>query len=126
MTFLQTLSALSPLQILNAALCAVVVVAVLCAVARMNSTDEYGVRQRTEPPIVMAFVTLGSGTVGWLVAYWKPGEWQVANDTLLIGGVAALVLATRRHTKWVPPRWMGPISMGVSMLTWAGFLWGIS
>lgn len=75
----------------------------------------------TERTIILAFVTLGAGLLGGCMSYFMPERWQLGFDTLLYGGVLALLVGTRRRTIWLDPRWMPVVSVWSTILTWAVF-----
>lgn len=93
----------------------------LVAAGAINRMDK-----STECTIIFAFATTGSGLIGFVLGHFMPEMWQTACYTLLVGGISALIVGTRRRTKWLPPDWMPRISGGLSAATWLGFLAGVS
>lgn len=79
----------------------------------------------TERTIIIAFTTVGAGLIGFALATVWPNKWQAACDTLLLGGILALLIGTRKATIWIPPAWMPRISYGVSAVTWVAFFVGV-
>lgn len=79
----------------------------------------------TERTIIVSFTTTGAGLIGFALGNVWPGGWQPACDTLLLGGVVALLVGTRKATIWLPPEWMPAISYGVSAVTWVAFFAGV-
>jgi hypothetical protein len=84
-------------------------------------------RMSRETPceIIVAFVTSGTGLIGFALAPLLSAGVQSACDTLLIGGVAALIIGTRRQTVWVRPQVMPYLSCIVSGATWVAFFVGV-
>jgi hypothetical protein len=81
--------------------------------------------RETECTIIASFVTVGAGLIGYALGTVLPGRWQHTMDTVLLGGIVALLVGTRRHTIWINPALMPRISACVSIATWAYFLWNI-
>jgi len=81
---------------------------------------------RTECTIIISFFTVGAGMVGYALGTLLPDRWQQACDTVLLGGMLALLIGTRRHTIWIPPEWMPRFSYAVSITTWVVFFLGVS
>jgi len=79
----------------------------------------------TELTIKISFATVGAGAIGYAASSVWPEGWQHICDTVLIGGILALLIGTRRQTIWIPPEWMPRLSMGVSVATWAIFFGGM-
>lgn len=88
----------------------------LGAANRMNT--------RTECTIIISFFTVGAGLIGYALGTLLPDRWQQACDTVLLGGILALLIGTRRHTIWIPPELMPKFSYGVSVATWIIFFLG--
>lgn len=109
---------MNALQWINAAICLAVVVVTFFALVRM--------RKETELQILLAFPTMAAGMLGAVVGYFRPGDWQAACDTMLFGGVLALMIGSRKNPNWIEPRWIRPIAIGVLMATWGAFLMGVS
>ena len=99
---------------LNIGLAVMGVLVAFGAVHRMSA--------ETECPIILAFVTVASGLGGQILGALA---WQGVFDTLLFGGVTALMIGTRRQTVWISPDWMPRVSLAVSLLSWAAFLVGL-
>ena len=93
----------------------------LVALGAVNQMD-----RETEQTIIFAFATTAAGLIGFALGHFLPDRWQTACFTLLVGGIAALLVGTRRRTVWLPPAWMPRISGGLSAATWLGFLAGVS
>lgn len=106
------------LALLNAVLAILGALVALGAINRMDRT--------TECTIIFAFSTTAAGLLGFALGHFVPERWENACYTLLLGGVAALLVGTRRRTIWLPPEWMPRISGGLSAATWLGFLAGVS
>lgn len=94
---------------------------VLVAVGAINRMDK-----TTEATVIFAFVTTAAGLAGFTLGHFLPERWVEAAFTLLVGGVAALLVGTRKRTVWCPPEWMPRISGGLSAATWLGFFTGVS
>lgn len=109
---------LSPIEWLNAMLCVAGVLATLAAINRMTID--------TEPQIVLSFVIIAVGLLGAVWAYFHPGDWLACFDTLIYGGFLALIVGTRRRTKWLDPRWIRPISVAISLAVGVAFFVGVS
>lgn len=75
----------------------------------------------TERPIIFAFVTVGSGLIGQGLTNFVPDQWELSFDTLLYGGILALLVGTRRQTIALPKEWMPVISLCTSGATWCIF-----
>ncbi len=84
------------------------------AIVRMSS--------ETERPIIFAFITVGSGLIGQGLTNFLPDQWELSFDTLLYGGILALLVGTRRQTIALKPKWMPVISLCTSGATWCIFL----
>lgn len=93
----------------------------LVAIGAANRMD-----RSTECTIIFAFATTAAGLLGVALANVWPGGWSKACDVLLVGGVAALLVGTRRRTIWLDPAWMPRISLALSAVTWGGFFAGMS
>lgn len=91
---------------------------VLGAVERMT--------QETPLTIKVGFVTVGAGLLGEAILYLLPSLWQEPIDTVLYGGIVALVIGTRRRTICIDPRWMPMLSGLVSAGTWLLFFASIT
>lgn len=117
------------LELMNGALAGAGAFAVLIAVNHMGPQTSRAIR--------CAFVTTGAGLLGEclssvpaLLAYFGLRsrilfEWQLAYDSLLYGGVLALLIGSRRMPVLLPERWVGRLSLAVTLVTWAIFLFGI-
>ena len=75
----------------------------------------------TECTIIVAFATVGTGLTAAAISTFFPQSWEKAFETLLLGGVVALLIGTRRQTIWIRPAWMPWLSLGVSAVTWVAF-----
>ena len=105
---------------------AVVNLLLACAGALVALGAANRMHRVTERSIIVAFATTGAGLIGFALGdVWPGGGWQEACDTLLLGGVAALLVGTRRQTLWLPPAWMPAISYGLSAVTWVAFFAGV-
>lgn len=93
----------------------------LVALGAINRMD-----RGTEATIIFAFSTTAAGLAGFALGHFLPDRWEAACYTLLLGGISALLVGTRRRTVWLPPAWMPRISGGLSAATWLGFLAGVS
>lgn len=82
--------------------------------------------RQTECTIIFAFSTVAAGLVGYALGAVLPDRWEAACDTLLLGGIVALVAGSRKQTIWIAPQWMPKISAGISAATWFLFLGGIA
>lgn len=102
---------MNAIENLNAVLAVLGVLVAFGAVHRMSP--------ETECPIIFAFVTVATGLCGQLLGQLA---WQSVFDTLLFGGVTALMIGTRRQTVWISPDWMPRVSLAVSLLSWTAFL----
>lgn len=102
----------------NGGLAVVGVLVGIGAIDRMN--------KQTECTIVAAFVTTIVGLVGYVLGSAMPGHWQNVFDTLLLGGVVAVLIGTRKQTIWLAPTWMPWISLGVSLGSWTIFFGAVS
>lgn len=89
----------------------------LGAVNRMN--------RHTECTIIISFLTTGAGLVGYFLGALFPGKWTLSCDFLLVGGVAAIMIGSRKRTIWIEPELMPWISLAVSGVSWAAFLGAI-
>lgn len=89
----------------------------LGAVNRMN--------RHTERTIIISFLTTGAGLVGYFLGTLFPGKWMLACDFLLVGGVTAIMIGSRKRTIWIEPELMPWISLSVSVVSWAAFLGAI-
>jgi hypothetical protein len=108
----------NPVILINALLA---VAGALVALGAANRMD-----RDTERTIILAFATTGAGLLGFALTACMPDRGQSACDTLLVGGVAALLVGTRRRTVWLPPEWMPRISAVLSLATWTVFLSGVA
>lgn len=104
---------MGPLEWLNVGIATLIVLVGIGAINRMSP--------QTECTVILAFVTVMAGVVGYALGSVLPERWQTVCDTLLLGGVLALLIGTRKQTIWMAPRWMPWISAGVSILTWGTF-----
>lgn len=96
------------------------------AIAVLGAFVAFGAVNRmtpeTECTIIISFATVGVGLTAWAIGSVSPSpEWVHAYDTLLLGGVVALIIGTRRRTIWIQPRWMPLLSISVSGVTWLAF-----
>lgn len=99
------------------------VIAVIGALVALGAANRMS--PKTECTIIFAFATVGVGFIAWAIGTFLPDSWQQAFETLLLGGVVALLIGTRRQTIWLAPTWMPRISIAVSVVTWIAFFWGI-
>ena len=113
----QIAATLGPVEWVNVALATAGALVAIGAVNRMS--------RETELPIIAAFATVGAGLIGYTLGSFAPARWQHGMDTVLLGGLLALLVGTRRQTIWLPPRWMPIISAFVSVGTWLLFFWSI-
>lgn len=95
------------------------------AIAVIGALVAFGAANRmskaTECTIIVAFATVGAGLGGWVFSSIAPEHWQQPFDSLLLGGIVALLIGTRRQTIWLAPEWMPKLSIAVSALTWLAF-----
>ena len=117
LSVLRAFCALSWVELFNAGLALAGSLVTFGAINRMD--------RKTERPIIFSFVTTAAGLAGFSVDAMLPGSWQAICYTLLIGGITALVIGTRRQTLWIPPRFMNPISCSVLVVTWMVFFVGM-
>jgi hypothetical protein len=96
-----------------------IVVAVAGALVAFGAANRMS--RATECTIIFAFTTVGIGFSAWFLGILFPVDWEHAFDTLLLGGVVALLIGTRRQTIWLQPAWMPRISLAVSAVTWLAF-----
>jgi len=101
-------------------LAALALVGALVALSAANIMNK-----ATECTIVFSFATTGAGLIGYAIGTVLPDRWQLACDFLLIGGIVALMIGTRRRTIWFHPRRMPWISLSVTALSWTAFLGAI-
>lgn len=101
------------IHLFNALLAAAGALVALGAINRMS--------RQTECTIIIAFFTTGAGLVGFALGNLLPERWQAVGETVLLGGILALLVATRRQTIWLDPKWMPRISYAVSVATWVAF-----
>jgi len=111
---LARVAGLSPHEWLNLTLAALAMLVAFGAVNRMTCD--------TPRTIKVSFVTVGAGLIGVCLGYFAPDRWQLPFDTVLFGGLLALLVGTRRQTIWLHPRWMPLVSGWCSVLTWVVFL----
>lgn len=105
---------LAPAQHFNAAMALLAFLAALGAANKMN--------KETERTIIFAFATTAAGLLGYVITTFFPSSYETALDSLLLGGVGAMVVGSRRRTVWLPPEWMPRFSASISGLTWVFFL----
>lgn len=91
--------------------------ALLVVIGATNKMD-----RQTEKTIIIAFATIGAGLVGYILGTIFPGHWEKSFDTLLVGGVLALLIGSRKRTVWIAPELMPRISFAASGVTWGAFL----
>ena len=107
------LASMSFLEHLNAAGAVVGVLIAAGAINRMTKD--------TECTIIFSFVTTLVGLAGYAITSFRPTSWERAFDTLLIFGIAAVLVGTRKRTTWVKPELMPRISVGLSFAAWISF-----
>lgn len=109
------------LELLNIAMAFIGTLVAFGALHRMSP--------KTECTIIFAFALTAVGLVGqWLgplLAYLGRDTWQPAFDTLLFGGIASLMIGSRKQTIWLQPHWMPRLSLLVSAVTLGAFLAGL-
>lgn len=71
-----------------------------------------------------AFATTCAGLLGAAISTLLPEHWQVSVDTLLYGGILALLIASRRRPAVIREHWVTPISFSITVSTWGLFLLG--
>lgn len=109
------LAELSAVEWVNLCLALAIALVALGAANRMN--------RETEVTIIVSFSTVGAGALGFALGSLLPERWVDAAYTILLGGVLALLVGTRRQTLWLPPAWMPKLSIAISAATWAAFFW---
>jgi hypothetical protein len=115
---LNTPEVITWVQVINVCIALVGAMIALGAVNRMTDS--------TDRPIRLAFALVGAGLITYGLGTLFPDTWRHACDTVLLGGIAALIVATRKHTIWLPPEWMPRISYAISAGTMATFLLGVA
>lgn len=116
-TLLRAFCALSWVELVNAFVAFVGSLTAFGAINRMNPT--------TEKHIMVAFITTAAGLAGFAVDAVFPGSWQSICYTLLLGGISAIIVGTRRQTIWIHPSMMKPISVVILVMTWLVFFAGM-
>jgi uncharacterized membrane protein YeaQ/YmgE (transglycosylase-associated protein family) len=71
-----------------------------------------------------AFATTCAGLLGAAISTLLPEHWQVSVDTLLYGGILALLVASGRRAGMIREQWVTPISFSITVSTWGLFLLG--
>lgn len=101
-----------------------IILAALGALVSLGAANRMTVK--TECTIKIAFATVGVGCIAWVVGTFAPDKWQTPFETLLLGGIVALLIGTRKQTIWLAPGWMPWISISVSAATWIAFFAGVT
>lgn len=112
------MSDLTWVQWVNAAIAFAGALVALGAVNRMTDATDGCIR--------VAFALTGAGLIGYGASTIWPESWRHACDTVLIGGLVALLIGTRKHTIWLPPAWMPRLSYAVSAGTVVTFFVGVA
>lgn len=85
----------------------------LAALAAFGSLNKMHFR-RTLPCIAGATLLILLGALGQVLGYVF-GAWQPYADTCLLGGIAALLLATQRVPTWLGEHFANPIASLVAL-----------
>lgn len=116
--FMATLGGLCWVQWINLLIAIAGVLIVLGACNRMT--------WQTDGCIRAAFGLVAAGLFGYGLSHFTPDSYRYACDTVLLGGIVALVIGTRKQTIWIPPAWMPRLSYATSALTVVTFFLGVA
>lgn len=97
------------------------------AVAAFSSLNRMSEAMSLEVKLTFAltFATVGAAMLGQVFILAMPDKWQAVINTLAYGGIAALLIASRRRSLFVHEIWMTRIALGVLLVTWFVFFVGI-
>ena len=87
------------------------------SINRMNGSVSFALR--------LAFATVCAAMLGQVFLLLMPDQWQAAINTLAYGGIAALLIASRRRSALLSEAWMLRLSLAALAATWVLFFIGI-
>jgi hypothetical protein len=101
-----------------------IIIAIIGALVALGAANR--MTASTDGPIKVAFALVGAGLITYGAGSVFPATWRHACDTVLLGGIVALIVGTRKQTIWLPPSWMPRLSYGVSAATAITFFLGVA
>jgi uncharacterized membrane protein YwzB len=96
------------LMTLNSLIALAIAFVALGSIKCMNGITPHSLRAA----MVMVFVGAGGQALGFAA-----GAWDHYLDTLLYGGILALLIGNRRAPVWIPPAWSPRLAIITSMVT---------